>query len=394
MNVAFINAVPYGSTGHIVASLADALRKEGHNTLVTSGFTWVKSQRDDFVMTSGIFEKSLHTFFARRTGKIGTYSKRATKKLLKRLDAFAPDLLHLHNLHGWFINLPMLFDYIKKNNLRVIWTLHDCWSFTGHCPHFDAVGCAKWREGCHHCSQHHLYPESRKDSSAEMWENKKKWFTGVRNLTLVTPSHWLKGLVEESFLKDYPVRVIPNGIDLSLFTPQKTEEAKSKKPFTLLGVSYAWNEKKGLYVFRKLAETLGKDYRIVLVGTDEETEKELPDTVTPIRRTQNREELASLYASADLFVNPTLEENFPTVNLEALACGTPVLTFATGGSAEMLDEFSGESVPKNDTDLLAKRVKYLCETAPLSRAACRKRAEEFSEEKSLSSYLDLYFEEL
>ena len=186
MNVAFINAVPYGSTGHIVASLADALRKEGHNTLVTSGFTWVKSRRDDFVMTSGIVEKTLHTLLARRTGRIGTYSRHATKKLIRRLRAFSPDVLHLHNLHGWFINLPMLFDYIKENNVRVIWTLHDCWAFTGHCPHFDAVGCVKWKDGCHHCSQHRLYPESKKDASAEMWKKKKAWFTGVENLTVVT----------------------------------------------------------------------------------------------------------------------------------------------------------------------------------------------------------------
>lgn len=388
MNVAFINAVPYGSTGRIVASLADALRKEGHNTLVTSGFTWVKSRRDDFVLTSGIFEKTLHTFLAGRTGKIGTYSRHATKKLIKRLRAFSPDVIHLHNLHGWFLNLPMLFDYIKETNVRVVWTLHDCWSFTGHCPHFDAVGCVKWREGCHDCSQHRLYPASRRDASRWMWESKKRWFTGVKDLTVVTPSHWLAGLVKESFLKEYPVCVIPNGIDLETFCLQEPQP-ENEKP-QILGVSYAWNERKGLDVFKELARLLGDDYRITLVGTDEATENDLPSNVTPIRRTQNAHELARLYAQADLFVNPTREENFPTVNLEALACGTPVLTFSTGGSPETIDETCGESVPKNDTNLLAERVEYLCREKPFSKEACRSRAEGFSAEKSTRAYLELY----
>lgn len=393
MNIAFINAVPYGSTGRIMFQLADALKKEGHRTLCTAGFTWVRPERDDFFLTSSIFEKTAHTYLARLTGRIGTYSRRATKRLLKRLDDFSPDVIHLHNLHGWFINLPMLFDYIKAHDIRTVWTLHDCWAFTGHCPHFDACGCEKWKSGCHHCSQHRAYPQSRADASQTMYKLKRDWFTGVRDLTIVTPSRWLAGLVTESFLKDYPVRVIPNGIDLRVFCPREgemTERWRDPDRHTLLGVSYAWDEKKGLDVFCKIRERLGEDYRILLVGTDEQVRKTLPAGITPIDRTQNARELAELYTLATLFVNPTREDNYPTVNMESLACGTPVLTFATGGSPEIADDTCGESVPKNDVDALEARIRAICEQKPYSEAACLKRARAFDEAGAIRAYLDLY----
>lgn len=396
MNVAFLNAVAYGSTWRIVESLADALQKEGHRTLTAAGFTWKKSTREDFVLTSGIVEKTIHTYRARFTGKIGTYSKHATRKLLRRLDEFSPDVIHLHNLHGWYLNLPMLFDYIKKNRIRVLWTLHDCWAFTGHCPHFDACGCEKWKSGCHHCSQHRLYPQSYVDASEAMYENKKRWFCGVEDLTVITPSEWLASLVRESFLKEYPVRVIHNGIDLSVFCPSNGElSARYADPtkHTVLGVSYAWNEKKGLDVFCSLSERLGEKYRILLVGTDEKVEETLPNSILPIRRTQNARELAELYTLSDVFVNPTREENYPTVNMEAIACGTPVITFATGGSPEIPDETSGESVPKNDVDTLVERIRVVCETKPYTKEACLIRAKEFDHAHFIRESLALYREE-
>ena len=393
MNIAFINAVPYGSTGRILFQLADAAKARGHNTLCTTGFTWVKVRREDTFITSSIVEKTLHTYLARFTGRIGTFSRRATKRLLKKLDRFAPDVIHLHNLHGWFLNLPMLFDYIKEKNIRVIWTLHDCWAFTGHCPHFDMCGCEKWKTGCHSCSQHRLYPASLKDASEEMYEKKRAWFCGVENLTLVTPSHWLEGLVKQSFLKDYPTRTIHNGIDLSVFRPRTgkmTERFQNGARYTILGVSYAWDEKKGLDVFRSLAEELGENYRILLVGTDENTRRDLPANILTVDRTQNREELAELYTLATVFVNPTREENYPTVNMEAIACGTPVITFATGGSPEIPDEKSGESVEKNDVDALRLRIRAVCEGGLYPEADCLSRAEAFDEKHCIDAYLSLY----
>lgn len=393
MRVVQINAVPYGSTGRIMFQLADALLARGDQTLCTAGFTWKGSDRADFVLTSGIVEKSFHTWMARFTGRIGCFSRGATRKLLKRLDQFQPDILHLHNLHGWFLNLPMFFDYCKKRKIRVIWTLHDCWSFTGHCPHFIGIGCEKWRTGCGGCPLHRQYPQSFVDASATMYRLKRKWFTGVEDLTVVTPSRWLGNLAKQSFLGEYPVRVIPNGIDLTVFKPCENDvKAKygieNKK--LILGVSYAWDNKKGLDVFLELAKRLADAYRILLVGTDQQVEQLLPPEMIAVRRTDSQQQLAQLYSAADVFVNPTREDNLPTVNIEALACGTPVITFDVGGSGEVADESCGIAVAKDDLAALEAQIRRVCTEKPFSTQACTARAAMFAQENAIKSYLELY----
>jgi glycosyltransferase involved in cell wall biosynthesis len=389
MNLIQINAVPYGSTGSIMFSLADIMERRGHEVLCTTGFTWKGSDRPDYVMTSGIVEKSVHTWLARITGKTGGFSTLATWRLLRRLDKMKPDLIHLHNLHGWFLNLPMLFGYIKKHNIPVVWTLHDCWSFTGQCPHFAMVGCDRWKIGCGGCNQHHLYPQTFFDCSKTNWRRKKKWFTGVQNLTIVTPSEWMAQQVRESFLREYPVRVINNGIDLNVFKPDP--EAKKSEKFTLLGVSYDWDNKKGLDVFLELARRLDDRFQIVLVGTNDGVDKLLPDNIRSIHRTQNPAELAKLYAEADLLVNPTREDTYPTVNMEALACGTPVLTFRTGGSPEILDEHCGVVVPCGDVDAMEAAIRRLA-AAPIGAEACLNRAKGFDKYERFEEYVRLYGE--
>lgn len=389
MNLIQINAVPYGSTGSIMFSLADIMERRGHEVLCTTGFTWKGSDRPDYVMTSGIVEKSVHTWLARITGKTGGFSTLATWRLLRRLDKMKPDLIHLHNLHGWFVNLPMLFGYIKKHNIPVVWTLHDCWSFTGQCPHFAMVGCDRWKTGCGGCNQHHLYPQTFFDCSKTNWRRKKKWFTGVQNLTIVTPSEWMAQQVRESFLREYSVRVINNGIDLNVFKPDP--EAKKSEKFTLLGVSYDWDNKKGLDVFLKLAKRLDERFQIVLVGTNEGVDKLLPDNIRSIHRTQNPAELAKLYAEADLLVNPTREDTYPTVNMEALACGTPVLTFRTGGSPEILDEHCGVVVPCGDVDAMEAAIRRLA-AEPIGAEACLNRAKGFDKYERFEEYVRLYGE--
>lgn len=394
MRIAQINGVNYGSTGSIMFSLADRLTQQGHETLCTAGFTWRKTPRQDYFVTSNIFEKTAHTYLARLTGKTGAYSSLATRKLLKRLDGFSPDVIHLHNVHGWFVNIPMLFSYIKKHNIPVVWTLHDCWAFTGQCPHFESIGCQRWQTGCGGCDAHRYYPKTLFDCSATMYERKKQWFSGVENLTIVTPSQWLKEQVGSSFLRQYPVEIIHNGVDLSVFRPgagdfRKKNSLEDKK--LVLGVSYGWDDKKGLDVFLQLAERLDESYCIVLVGIDEAQEKRLPKNILPIRRTQDRQELAGIYSAADVFVNPTREDTFPTVNMEALACGTPVVTFRTGGSPEILDDSCGVVVKKNDIDAMEKQIRRICSQKPYDTAACRCRAQNcFDKETSLSKYIDLY----
>ena len=396
MYIAEINMTWLGSTGQIMLSIAEKLRK---NNINAQSYSPHELSRCESVLPYhkyyGTYAgRKFHNLFGRITGLNGIASITDTQHLIRMLKKNNTDVLHLHNLHSYCINLPLLFRYIKKNKLKVVWTLHDCWSFTGHCPHFDMIGCDKWKTGCYHCPQYREYPQSLIDSSKRMYQLKKKWFTGVENMTLVTPSEWLAGLVKQSFLKDYPIRVINNGIDLEVFKPtpsnfRETYGCGDKK--IVLGVAFGWGARKGLDVFLDLAKRLDSErYQIVLVGTDENVDKQLLNTVISIHRTQNQTELAKIYTAADVFVNPTREENYPTVNMEALACGTPVLTFQTGGSPEILDVTCGSVVPKNDIDALYREIIRICETAHYSIEACLKKAKQFDKNEKFQEYIDLY----
>ncbi len=384
-----INSVPYGSTAKIMLGISEVLNEEGIENMVSSGYSYHPIEMPkNYIMIGSAFSKALHILLSKITGLHGIFSYFSTLKLLRKIKKMGVDIIHLHNLHGWYINIPLLFKFIKKNNINVIWTLHDCWAFTGHCPHYDMVGCEKWKTECRNCSQYNGYPKTYFDRSKKMFSLKKKWFLGVRDLTIVTPSYWLAEQVNQSFLKDYPIKVINNGIDLSVFKPQKSDfrvkySLQDKK--IILGISYDWTEKKGIDVFLKLAEKLPENYKIVLVGTDKKF-----DNILSIGVTQNVRELAEIYSASDLFVNPTREDTFPTVNIEALACGTPVLTFNTGGSAEIIDKCCGAVVPKNDIDAFFNKIIEITQDKPLSSENCTKRAEEFEQKKKFKEYLEIY----
>ena len=393
MRVFQINAVPYGSTGRIMLQIAQLLEQQGHGAMCTTGFTWQKCTYDKHFITSGLIAKTWHTTMARLTGLNGCFSVMATRRLLRRLKAFRPDVIHLHNLHCWYVNLPMLFGYIKKHDIPVVWTFHDCWPITGHCPHFTLSGCRKWETGCHHCSSHRGYPSCLFDDSKAMWRRKKKWFTGVKRLTVVPPSHWLADLVKQSYLKDYPVQVIHNGIDLEIFCPTDNDfrqQYHCENKFLLLGVAFDWNHSKGLDVFIELSQRLDERFQIILVGTNEELDKTLPKSIISIHRTSSPGELAQIYTAADLFVNPTREDTFPTVNMEALACGTPVLTFRTGGSPEIPDESCGSVVDVDDPDALEGEILRIARDTPYSREACLRRAADFDKNDRYLDYIALY----
>ena len=303
-------------------------------------------------------------------------------------------LVHLHNIHGDYINYPLLFHFIKKKNIPVIWTLHDCWTFTGRCPHFELLKCQQWQHGCKKCPYpRNLYPEAKIDTTRFMWAYKKKWFTGIERCVIVTPSHWLADLAKKSFLGDYPISVIHNGIDLDIFKPRqsgfrKTYQLEDKK--IVLGVAFGWGYRKGLDVFIELSKRLPDDYKIVLVGTDSNVAKSIPNNILSINRTQNRIELAEIYSAANVFVNPTREENYPTVNMESIACGTPVITFKTGGSPEIPDKNSGIVVPRDDINLLEKEIYHICENQPNMQNMCIERAKSFDNKARFNEYIKLY----
>jgi glycosyltransferase involved in cell wall biosynthesis len=397
--IASINAVNWGSTGNIMLQLSDLAEQKGYATYVAYGRFGKKkkkSEKNAIVIGSRV-GRGLSVRISRVFGRLEKGVPFATHRFLKKLDQIKPDLVHLHNLHGGYIHIGKLFSYLKRHKIPVVWTLHDCWSFTGHCPYFTISQCEKWKTGCFCCENYKLYPQSYVDNSKWAWKYKKQCFMGVENLTVVTPSHWLADLVKESYLKDYPTKVIHNGINLEVFKPtpsdfrQKYGIVDDKR--IVLGVSFGWGKRKGLDVFVDLAKRLDKEkYQIVLVGTNDALEKQLPDNILCIHRTHNQKELAEIYSEADLFVNPTREENFPTVNMEALACGTPVLTFRTGGSPESIDESCGSVVACDDMDAMEKEIVRICDEKPYSSEACVQRAKAFDMKDRFAQYMDLYDE--
>jgi len=337
-----------------------------------------------------------HGLVTRLTGKHGFSSTRATKEFLKEVDRLQPDLIHLHNIHGYYLNIELLFNYIREKEIPIIWTLHDCWAFTGHCAYFDFAGCEKWKSQCYQCPQIHTYPRSLFiDFSGKAYERKKKLFTGLKNATIVTPSNWLKDLVGQSFLKEYRTIVINNGVDTNVFAPKNVDKAKygvASEDFVILGVAAKFTPRKGLKYFIELSEKLEKGTKIILVGLNDEQIKSLPESIIGMKGTENIEQLVELYSMADVFVNPTLEDNFPTTNLEALACGTPVITFRTGGSPETVDEKTGVVVEKGDTNGLVYAIANLKNTDLKGFSnSCRARTlEKFDCNCTFPEYVKLY----
>lgn len=392
MRVLQINSV-YGklSTGRIAADLVNVMNQENIEAYVATLDTTVKSPRVYSMSENSLYSKS-NILLTRLFGRHGFYNRYSTKKLLRHIDSVAPDIIHLHNIHGHYINIKMLFDYINKHHIPVVWTLHDGWSFTGHCPHFDLIGCDKWKTGCHHCPQRRGYPDSWFfDRSKENYRDKKALFTSVEKMHIVTPSHWLADLARKSFLGKYPVTVIHNGIDTNVFFPCESDLKKRlglEGKFVIMGMVRNFENTKGGKYFLSLSEKLREDEHIILLALNESKEN-LPSNITPIPATDSKEILAEVYSSADVFVNPTLQDTFPTVNVEALACGVPVVSFRTGGSPEAFDESSGIVVEKGNVDKLYEAIEQI-RKEPFDREDCRRRGLLFDRDKRLAEYIEIY----
>lgn len=393
-----INGGVFGSTGKIMFGISKVVNSLGNKSLCFSPVTIsnrFQEPKEKYVKIGTYRSRQFGVFLSRITGFNGCFSCFSTLKMLNKIKEFKPDIIHLHNMHESFVNLPMLFRFIKKYNIKTVWTLHDCWAFTGNCVYFDICGCDKWQTECKNCPQKSLYPKSFFDNSKKMHRLKKKWVQGIKDLTIVTPSEWLKNMAEKSFLGKYPIQVINNGIDLNVFKStigdfRKKYALENKK--IVLGVSSIWCYRKGTDVFIELSKRLGDEYKIVLVGTDEEIDKTLPENIISIHRTENQEELSKIYSSADVFVNPTREEVFGMVNVEALACGTPVVTFNTGGSPECIDETCGIVVPVNDIAAMQKEIEKVCTEKPFSKEACIKRSKKFDADEKYAETVKLYLD--
>ena len=338
----------FGSTGKICENLSEVLLKSDNTPYVGHGPIHRASNSNTLAVGSK-WDYYLHILNTRIFDKHGLGSKSATKVFLDEVAALKPDLLHLHNIHGYFINYELLFEFIKTTDIPVVWTLHDCWAFTGHCTHFEYIGCEKWKSECHTCPLTHTYPKSwYYDRSLKNFKQKKNAFSGVKNMTLVPVSDWLGTKVKDSFLQHYPTQTISNGIDVDEFKPTlptgDTILEWYKNFSIILGVASVWDKTKGWEDFIKMASLLKHDERIILVGLSETQLKQLPKNIIGLRRTESKQELIQLYSIAKVFMNLTYADTYPTTNLESLACGTPVITYNTGGSPQEIKEFNGRVV--------------------------------------------------
>jgi putative colanic acid biosynthesis glycosyltransferase len=387
-----------GSHGKIAGEIGRLLHREGHQGYLGYG-RGVPGPHPVPVRIGGRVGMLSHLLRTRLLDEHGMGSLAGTRKFLGRVAAIQPDIIHLHNIHGYYLHVGLLFEFLKEYKKPVVWTLHDCWAFTGHCSHFDRVNCDRWKTRCFSCPNRRGYPASwLSDHSTKNFAWKKELVTGLDRLVFVTPSRWLENHLKDSFLREYPVRVIPNGVDLGVFNSSAGNkrfirdhhlEGKS----VILGVANRWDSHKGLDDFSRLAARLSGNDRIVLVGAGSRRAKNLPGCVMWIGPTGDMAELAAIYAAADVFINPTYADNFPTTNIEALACGTPVITYNTGGSPEAIDAATGVVLEKGDIPGMLKAISEIRAKGAEMRLQCEERAARlYNGNERYREYLSLYDE--
>lgn len=384
-----------GSHGRMANDIGQLLIRKGHESYIAYGRTSNYSESHPLKVGKkhDIFS---HVLISRLFDRHGFGSVHATEDVIAKIDTIGPDLIHLHNLHGYYLNIKVLFKYLKYKGLPVIWTLHDCWPFTGHCSHFQRIDCDKWKAGCYKCPLTHCYPKSWfVDNSRKNFREKKELFNSLKKIVLVSPSLWLYGHLENSFLSGYEIKVINNGTNTDKFKPVDCHQTTNKYNLTekyIFGIANVWTETKGLGDFISLRKILDPDILIVLAGLAEDQAKTLPTGIRGIPRTENIEELAALYSGAIAFVNPTYVDNFPSVNIEALACGTPVITYDTGGSPEAIDQNTGIVVEKGSIIKINMAIVEISSSHHnFTQDQCRSRViKNFSTEERLADYLNLY----
>ena len=391
------------STGRIMQEIGELAMANGWESYIaySYGRDGMKPCQSNLLPIGNKWDVALHGVITRLFDAHGLVSQIATQKLVKQIEELKPDVIHIHNIHGYFLNYQILFNFLVQSDIPVIWTIHDCWLYTGHCYYYTFIGCNKWQTGCGHCPQQRKFPASWLiDRSRRNYIDKEKAFTSLPKglLTLVPVSEWMAGEMNRSFLSGCDIRVIHNGIDTVTFSPQNGSALLARYGLEgkhiLLGVASIWSREKGLDDFLRLSTMLTPDECIVLVGVDEHTAKRLPANIIPIRRTENVRQLAQLYSVATAFVNPTWQDNYPTVNLESISCGTPVVTYRTGGSPESVTPQTGMVVSQGDVDALLRSVRQIEHLGKESFVGpCRQYAlQHFRKEDRYKDYLRLYDE--
>lgn len=389
MKILQINATYLiGNIGRHVKATEEAILRNDDESFVVYGTGDIKD--DHHYPIENRLSQKISILQTRLFGKHGFYNRRETKKAIEWIKNVDPDIIQLRNIHGHYINIQMLFEYIKDYKKEVFWTFHDCWPMTGHCAFFDSAKCDRWKTGCYDCPCLHDYPKTIRDQSTWNWNKKKELFTSIEKMHIIVPSNWLANIVKQSFFKSFDISVIPNGIRLDSFTPNG--DAFKRKNNILdktlvMGIAKGWSKRKGLEDIKAVANLLDDSFVFVIVGASKEQMRGFPQNTIRVERTNNVKELSEIYSSADILLNPTYEDNFPTVNIEALACGTPVITYNTGGSPESLTEKTGFVLNKGDIEGI---VKILQSKKYPDLADCVSRSQDFKSDDRFDDYIKLY----
>lgn len=387
----------WGSHGKIAENIGTLVIENGWESHIAYG-RWYNESKSHLYHIGNMTDEYIHGIASRIFDNHGLMSVGATKKLIDHIQEVNPDIIHLHNIHGYYLNYPLLFEYLSQCGKPVVWTLHDCWAFTGHCAHYMFANCEKWKSECNNCPLLSNYPTSVLfDRSKKNYLQKKRSFLSVDNLTLVPVSKWLEGELHQSFFKTKQIHLIQNGINTQRFAPDKQAESviskynipQNKK--LILGVASNWY-RKGLDDFIALRDLLPNDYHIVMVGLSKRDKKKFPSSITGIERTENIDELVALYSASDVFFNPTWEDNFPSTNLEAMACGTPVICYHTGGCPETITPETGLVIDRGDLLSAATAIKQVCILGKEHyESNCRKEiTSKFAQNMMLTKYMILY----
>lgn len=394
MKVLQINCVhKYGSTGRITAQISSLLDEKHVENAVAHGVPRV--DKKSYVINSKL-DSHIHSFLSRKLGRQGLFSHIPTLKLVNYIKKYNPDIVHLHNLHGHYLNYKILFHFLRKSNIKVVWTLHDCWAVTGKCAHFTKVGCYRWEseEGCKNCVQLSTYPDSTYDASESNFALKKRLFSGYPNLTVVTVSEWLLDVVKRSYLETNNALHIHNGIDTEIFKPRQSDIRErlgidNKK--LILGVSNIWNGQKGEKEFIKLSKIMPEDYVIVLVGKNSDIVAEKSERIISVAQTKNQIELAELYSAADVFVSTSIEDSCPLVVLEALASGTPAVVYNSTGLPENVKDGCGKVVEiGNVREMLNAITDIVNSNEPYSRRCAEMVQSKYTVRHMCENYYNLY----
>lgn len=393
MKVLFINTVfERSSTGRIIHDICVRLRQQGHDSMVIYGRYPVQSEFPSMCFNSKI-ENILHGVNTRLFDRHGFGPKATTKKIIETIKHYQPDIIHLHNIHGYYVNIKLLFQFLKQMDLPVVWTVHDCWPYTGHCVYYDYIGCDKWKTECCQCPKKREYPASYGiDNSKRNYNQKRELFNSIPNLTLVAVSDWLKEQLGMSFLKHHRIQRIYNGIDQTVFRPIKTDIKKrmgleGKKVF--LAVSDGWSERKGKNLLYQFTDYLNPDEVLIMVGLSEKDLKSCPKQLLGMGRTENLQQLVELYSAADIVLNPSYEETFGMITAEALSCGTPVIVSNATASPELVNSTCGRIIEKGNISDLRMTVDLLLENTP-TKEQCLNRAKMFNSEIVYQEYINLY----